>query len=44
MLKHLLKGILSVIAIKLLDDYRRFSIQLLKIEAVKTYFSRRAAG
>jgi hypothetical protein len=37
MLKYLLKGILSAIAIKLLDNYRRLSIRLLKIEAAKAY-------
>jgi len=37
MLKHLLKGILSAIAIKLLDNYRHLSIQLLKVEAAKSY-------
>ena len=37
MLKYLLKGILSAIAIKLLDNYRHLSIQLLKIEAAKSY-------
>ena len=37
MLKYLVKGMLSAIAIKLLDNYRRLSIQLLKIEAAKAY-------
>ena len=37
MLKYLLKGILSAIAIKLLDNYRHLSLQLLKIEAAKSY-------
>jgi hypothetical protein len=37
MLKYLLNGILSGIAVKLLDNYRRLSIQLLKIEAAKSY-------
>src|SRR5450759_2259847 len=37
MIKYLLKGILSGIAIKLLDNYRHLSIQLLKIEAAKSY-------
>jgi len=33
----LVKGILSAITIKLLDNYRHLSIQLLKIEAAKSY-------
>ena len=37
MLKFLFKGMLSTIAIKLLDDYRHLSIQLLKVEAAKSY-------
>ena len=37
MIKNLLKGILSAIAIKLLDHYRHLSIQLLKIEAARSY-------
>lgn len=37
MIKDLLKGILSAIAIKMLDNYRHLSIQLLKIEAAKSY-------
>jgi hypothetical protein len=37
MLKNLLKGILSAIALKVLDNYRRLSLQLLKIEAAKCY-------
>jgi hypothetical protein len=37
MIKGLLKGILSGIAVKLLDNYRRLSLQLLKIEAAKSY-------
>ena len=37
MIKCLLRGILSAIAIKLLDNYRHLSIQLLKIEAAKSY-------
>jgi hypothetical protein len=37
MFKDLLKGILSAIAIKMLDNYRHLTIQLLKIEAAKSY-------
>jgi len=37
MLKNLLKGILSTIVIKRLAHYRHLSIQLLKIEAAKSY-------
>jgi hypothetical protein len=37
MFKYLIKGILSAIAIKLLDNYRRLSIRLLKIVAAKAY-------
>jgi hypothetical protein len=37
MLKYLFKGVLAGIAIKLLDNYRCLSIQLLKIEAAKSY-------
>ena len=37
MLKCLAKGLLSAIAIKLLDNYRALSVQLLKIEAAKSY-------
>ena len=37
MLKHLIKGFLAGIAIKLLENYRRLSIQMLKIEAAKSY-------
>ena len=37
MFKYLIKGLLAGIAIKLLDNYRRLSIQLLKIEAAKCY-------
>ncbi len=37
MLQNLLKGMLSVIVIKLLDNYRQLSVQLLKIEAAKSY-------
>lgn len=37
MFKNLFNGILSAIAIKLLDNYRHLSIDLLKIEAAKAY-------
>ena len=37
MLQYLIKGLLAGMAIKLLDNYRRLSIQLLKIEAAKCY-------
>lgn len=37
MFKNLFNGILSAIAIKLLDNYRQLSVQLLKIEAAKAY-------
>jgi len=37
MFKYLIKGLLAGIAIKLLDNYRHLSIQLLKIEAAKCY-------
>jgi len=37
MFKNLLKGMLSVVAIKLLENYRYLSIQTLKIEATKSY-------
>ena len=37
MLNDLIKGLLSGIAIKLLDNYRRLSVQMLKIEAAKSY-------
>lgn len=37
MFKYLIKGLLAGMAIKLLDNYRRLSIQLLKIEAAKCY-------
>lgn len=39
MLKDLLKGVLSVIAVKVLDNYRRLSVQLLRIEAAKSYLN-----
>jgi hypothetical protein len=37
MFKYLIKGLLAGVAIKLLDNCRRLSIQLLKIEAAKCY-------
>ncbi len=37
MFKSLLKGMISGIVIKLLDNYRQLSIQLLKIEVAKSY-------
>ena len=37
MFKNVLKGILSAIAVKLLDHYRHLSVQLLRIEAAKAY-------
>lgn len=37
MFKSLLKGVLAGIAVKLLANYQRLSIQLLKIEAAKAY-------
>ena len=37
MFKYLIKGLLAGIAIKLLDNCRHLSIQLLKIEAAKCY-------
>jgi hypothetical protein len=37
MLKKLIMGILSALAVKLLDNYRHLSVQLLKIEATKAY-------
>lgn len=37
MIKDLLKGVLSSIAITLLENYRRLSTQLLKIEVAKGY-------
>ena len=37
MFKDLFKGILSAIAIKLLENYRHLSVQLLKIESAKSY-------
>ena len=37
MFKYLIKGLLAGTVIKLLDNYRRLSVQLLKIEAAKCY-------
>ena len=37
MFKYLIKGLLGGVAIKLLDNCRRLSTQLLKIEAAKCY-------
>ena len=37
MFKFLFKGTLLAIAIRLLDTYRRLSIQLLKVEVAKSY-------
>jgi len=37
MFKDLIKGLLSGLVIKLLDNYRQLSIQLLRIEAAKCY-------
>jgi hypothetical protein len=37
MIKVLLRGVLSAIAVTLLGNYRRLSIQLLKIAAAKSY-------
>ncbi len=37
MFKSLLNGVLSAVAVKLLDNYRHLSIQLLKIETAKAY-------
>ena len=37
MFKYLIKGLLAGMAIKLLDNYRHLSVQLLKIEAAKSY-------
>jgi hypothetical protein len=39
MFKYLVKGLLAGIAIKLLDNWRHLSIQLLKIEAAKCYLN-----
>jgi len=37
MFKYLVKGLLAGMAVKLLDNYRQLSIQLLKIEAATCY-------
>ena len=37
MFKYLIKGLLAGAAIQVLDNYRRLSIQLLKIETAKCY-------
>lgn len=37
MFKNLFKGILAAIAIKLLENYRHLSIQMLRIEVTKSY-------
>ncbi len=37
MIKCLFKGIMSSIAVKVLADYRHLSIQLLKVEAARSY-------
>jgi hypothetical protein len=37
MFKQLIKGLLDGIVVKLVDDYRRLSVQLLRIEAAKYY-------
>lgn len=37
MFDYLLKGVLSAMALKLLDNYRCLSMRLLKIEAAKSY-------
>ena len=37
MFNYLIKGLLAGIAVKLLDNYRRLSVQRLKIEAAKCY-------
>ncbi len=37
MFKYIIKGLLAGITIKLMDNWRRLSIQLLKIEATKLY-------
>jgi len=39
MFKYLVRGLLAGIAIKLLDNWRHLSIQLLKIEATKCYLN-----
>ena len=37
MVNYLLKGILAAIAVKVLDNYRHLSVQMLRIEAAKSY-------
>jgi len=37
MVNYLLKGILAAVTVRVLADYRRLPIQLLKIEAAKSY-------
>ena len=37
MFKYLLKGVLSALAIKILNTYRQLSVQLFKIEVAKAY-------
>jgi len=37
MFKYLIKGLLAGVAIKLVESYRHWSLQLLKIEAAKSY-------
>ena len=37
MFNYLLKGIVAAIAVKVLDNYRHLSIQLLRIETAKSY-------
>jgi hypothetical protein len=37
MFKNLIKGLLTGLAVKLLDSYRHLSLQLLKIEAARCY-------
>lgn len=37
MFKYVIKGLLAGITIKLMDNWRRLSLQLLKIEAAKLY-------
>ena len=37
MFKYMIRGLLAGITVKLLDNWRRLSIQLLKIEAAKFY-------
>lgn len=37
MSKHLIKGVLSAVAAELLSNYRRLSVQMLRIEVAKSY-------